>query len=179
MYTRWCRQPRKKEKEKIFPHPPPLLFYLFRSDWSAPIGSEYFLFSFIFFSFLGTLMMTRALGCSQSNAKSGASGFAWHFILPSRRCRRLLLSLSIHLAVAGRRLLLLFVLSSTTPDIFKKKFIIPDISSSINSFNHPPKSVCQLSRIIRSSRRPPPLCFFLLFQPDKLTCEYICGDPHF
>jgi hypothetical protein len=62
MYTRWCRQPRKKEKEKIFPHPPPLLFYLFRSDWSAPIGSEYFLFSFIFFSFLGTLMMTPGFG---------------------------------------------------------------------------------------------------------------------
>lgn len=178
MYTRWCRQPRKKEKKNI-PPSPPFSFIFLEAIGAPPLARN--IFSFIFFSFLGTLMMTRALGCSQSNAKSGASGFAWHFILPSRRrCRRrLLLSLSIHLAVAGRRLLLLFVLSSTTPDIFKKKFIIPDISSSINSFNHPPKSVCQLSRIIRSSRRPPPLCFFLLFQPDKLTCEYICGDPHF
>jgi hypothetical protein len=109
---------KKKEKKNIPPYPP-FSFYLFGSDWSAPIGSEYFFFYFyIFCSLLGTLMMTQGLGCSQSNAKSGASGFAWHFILPSRRRRRRL-SLSIHLAVAGRRLLLLFVLSSTTPDISK------------------------------------------------------------
>jgi hypothetical protein len=140
MYTRWCRQPRKKEKKNI-PPSPPFSFIFLEAIGAPPLARN--IFSFIFFSFLGTLMMTRALGCSQSNAKSGASGFAWHFILPSRRrCRRrLLLSLSIHLAVAGRRLLLLFVLSSTTPDIFKKK-----IHNSgyifIHQFFQPPPKKC-------------------------------------
>jgi hypothetical protein len=41
--------PAKKKRKKKYSPIPPLLFYLFRSDWSAPIGSEYFFFYFLFF----------------------------------------------------------------------------------------------------------------------------------